>query len=111
MSYFLRLVKFGLRFLVKLGFILGLVTLAIAPSASAAALCYTTTEHQICILDVRRSAKNYWEYRAIVQVDAEIRPVEVYNCRDRSRTRSDGKIVPFEPSGVGPLICRTLNRS
>ncbi|MEH2027585.1 MAG: hypothetical protein V7K62_29185 [Nostoc sp.] len=38
--------------------------------------------HQICILSISRSAKNYWEYRATVSVDGVKRPTEVYNCRE-----------------------------
>jgi hypothetical protein len=70
-----------------------------------AASCRTLGDRQICILRIQRSAKNYWEYRASVQIDGVTRPIELYNCRDRIRIRQDKKVVPFEPNGAGELIC------
>jgi hypothetical protein len=88
---------------------LGLALWLTVPLAAEAALCRTTAEHTICILDIKRSAKNYWEYRAVVKVDREERPLELYNCRDRVRVRADGVTVPFVAHGAGDVICRTLN--
>lgn len=70
--------------------------------------CRTVNGHDICLVDVQRSAKNYWEYRVIVRVDGVDRPREVYNCRDRTKVQSDGRVVPFENPGPGLLICRLL---
>lgn len=65
--------------------------------------------HEICILSIKRSAKNYWEYRAIVSIDRVKQPVEVYNCRDRIRVGKNG-IVPFQPNSAGELICRFFQK-
>ncbi len=97
-----------MKFLVLLLFLV--FSLAIAPPA-AAAYCRNVGEHQICVLDVKRSAKYYWEYRATVSVDEVERSQEIYNCRDRLRVRQDGRIVPFEGQGPGPLICSLLYRA
>lgn len=64
----------------------------------------------VCILSIKRSAKNYWEYRATVSVDKVVRPVEVYNCRDLVRVRQDGKGLPFQPNAAGELICRFFKK-
>ena len=77
---------------------------AIAPPAHAA-FCRTVNNHEICLLSVKRSAKNYWEYRASVSIDGEKSPIEVYNCRDRTRTQRAGSKHLFQPDGAGPLIC------
>ena len=77
---------------------------AIAPPAEAS-LCRTSNDRLICILSIKRSAKNYWEYRAAISVDGVKRPIEVYNCRDRMRVRTDGTVVPFAVNGPGELIC------
>ncbi|MGF1497265.1 MAG: hypothetical protein ACFB8W_10640 [Elainellaceae cyanobacterium] len=71
-------------------------------------LCRILNNHTICILSIKRSAKNYWEYRAAVSVDGVKRPVEVYDCRDRRRTQPNGIVTPFEPQGAGDLICQLL---
>jgi len=68
-------------------------------------MCRTIKEHNICILSIKRSAKYYWRYRVAVSIDGEKRPVEIYNCRDRTRIRHDGVVVSFEPDGAGKLIC------
>jgi hypothetical protein len=73
-----------------------------------AAFCHTVNGHNICILSIKRSAKNYWEYRASVSVDGVAKPVEIYNCRDRLRIQKDGTAVPFITDGPGELICSML---
>lgn len=75
-----------------------------------ASFCRHSNDHLICILSIKRSAKNYWEYRATVNVDGVKRSIEVYNCRDRIRVRKDGTVVPFEPNGPGELICGFFQR-
>ncbi|MFH7026068.1 MAG: hypothetical protein ACHBN1_11850 [Heteroscytonema crispum UTEX LB 1556] len=68
-------------------------------------VCRNYSDRQICIFDIKRSAKNYWEYRAIISVDGVKRPIEIYNCRDRVKIESDGTISPFANNDPGELIC------
>jgi hypothetical protein len=75
-----------------------------------AAFCRQSSDRLICIVSIKRSAKNYWEYRASVSVDGIKRPIEVYNCRDRIRIRKDGAVVPFESDGAGELICHFFQK-
>lgn len=77
---------------------------------TAADLCRHWGNRTICIVSIKRSAKNYWEYRATVRIDKIERPIEVYNCRDRTRLQQDGTIVPFESQGAGQLICKLVDR-
>jgi hypothetical protein len=87
-----------------------LLVLGCAISTSASPLCRTHDEHRICLVEVKRSAKNHWEYRAVVSIDGIERPQELYNCREQVRVSADGVVVPFEPNGAGMLICRVLHR-
>jgi hypothetical protein len=73
---------------------------------AVAASCRTINNQTICILDIQRSAKNYWQYRASVSVDGIVKPTEFYNCRDRHIVQKDGTRVKFEPNGIGNFICR-----
>lgn len=75
-----------------------------------AASCRAIANHEICIIDLQRSAKNYWEYRAVVSVDGVTRPVEVYNCRDRFLTRQDGTQIPFTQEPAASLVCRLYHK-
>ncbi|WP_322111900.1 hypothetical protein [Aerosakkonema funiforme] len=75
-----------------------------------ASFCRQTNDRLICVLRIDRSAKNHWEYRAIVSVDGVERPMQLYNCRDRITVRKDGTVVPFEPNGPGKLICSVLHK-
>lgn len=93
-------------------FIIGLLlvlvlSIPISPAA-AKSLCRTVGDRTICILSIKRSAKNYWEYRAAVSIDGVARPTEVYNCRDRLHMRQDGKVMRFEPNSVGEFICNLI---
>jgi hypothetical protein len=81
-----------------------------APLPAFAAFCRHSHNHSICILSIKRSAKNYWEYKAAVSIDGVKRPVEIYNCRDRIRVRPDGTFVWFDDHGAGELICRFLQK-
>lgn len=80
-------------------------------TAQATPLCRQLGEHQVCLLDIKRSAKNYWEYRAVVKIDGKRQPMAVYSCRDRLRTvKKTGQVIPFAPQGAGQLICQLLYR-
>jgi hypothetical protein len=84
--------------------------MAMMAPAQAAPYCRTTAEHTICVLSIKRSAKNYWEYRAAVSIDGVERPIERYNCRDRLRIQNDGIVKQFESAGAGSVICRLFDR-
>jgi hypothetical protein len=101
--------KFKLSQKIILWLIILSLTVAQAVQPAYAAFCRNYQDNTICILSIKRSAKNYWEYRASVKVNGETRPIEIYNCRDRTRIKADGKIVGFEPNGAGELICTVLN--
>lgn len=73
--------------------------------ANAALICRELNEHKICILSIERSAKNYWEYRASIQIDDQIRPVEIYDCKKRIRIDHNGNEISFESDGVLEFIC------
>jgi hypothetical protein len=72
---------------------------------------YDGQRHQICILSINRSAKNYWEYRAAVSVDGVKKPTEVYNCHQRVKVKQNGTILPFEQKDPGEMICSFFNSS
>lgn len=90
--------------LLALPFAVWLVNLATAPATTNA--CRTFTGHEVCVVDIRRSAKSYWEYRTVVSVDGKRQPLELYNCRDRNRIlASDGTLVPFLTGKTGDWVC------
>ena len=84
--------------------------LGYAPIANAD-MCRDRFGQQVCIVKLKRSAKNYWEYRAKVSVDGEKqRAKEIYNCRDRTLTRKGKYPIPFQPDSPGELICKTFEK-
>ncbi|KOP26173.1 hypothetical protein AMR41_13020 [Hapalosiphon sp. MRB220] len=87
-------------------FALLIVLFFFVASPVQASVCRNLQGHQICIISIKRSAKNYWEYRAIVSVDGVKSPLEVYNCREQNKLEANGKIVPFADIDAGRLICR-----
>mgnify|MGYP005847737837 CR=1 FL=1 len=76
------------------------------PRPVEAAFCRAVNHQQVCITSIKRSAKNYWEYRVVLSVDGMEKPLELFNCRDRVRIQQDGTPLPFEPEGLGEQICR-----
>ncbi|MGB7439975.1 MAG: hypothetical protein WA919_02820 [Coleofasciculaceae cyanobacterium] len=97
--------------MVKFISLLLFLTLSFAVALPAeASFCHTSNDHSICILSIKRSAKNYWEYRVAISIDGVEKPMEVYNCRDRIRIDQDGDIVPFQDNGSGEIICSFFKR-
>ncbi|OKH56274.1 hypothetical protein NIES2101_00390 [Calothrix sp. HK-06] len=92
-------------------FILVILLTLIITYPAQAFTCRNYNGHQICILSIKRSAKNHWEYRASVTVDGAKTPVELYNCRQQTLTRKDGKIAPFRPDNAGEVICSFFKKS
>lgn len=96
--------------LLALPFAVWLITLTSAPAR--ANTCHIVNGHQICAVSLRRSAARYWEYRTIVSIDGNKQPLEIYNCRDRTRTlASDGTIIPFLTGKTGDWICQLTTPS
>ena len=90
--------------LLALPFAVWLVGFVSAPAEANS--CRVFTGREVCIVDIRRSAKSYWEYRTVVSVDGVRQPVELYNCRDRRRVLvSDGTMIPFSTGKTGDWVC------
>lgn len=87
-----------------------LLGLGFTPIAEAT-MCRDRNGQEVCILKLKRSAKNYWEYRAKVSLDGEKqRNIEIYNCRDRTLTRKGKYPIPFVTGSPGELVCQTFQR-
>lgn len=86
-------------------FILGLLlwlTIALPVQAGG---CRTVNDQEVCIVSIKRSAKNYWEYRAIVRVDGEVKPLQVYDCRSQTTIQSNKVLELFEQDGTAEAVC------
>lgn len=84
--------------------------LGLTPVADAA-ICGERNGQQVCILKLKRSAKNYWEYRAKVSIDgAKQKDIEIYNCRDRTLTRKGKYPIPLKANSPGTLVCQTFQK-
>lgn len=83
--------------------ILFILTFFLAPAN--ASFCRNYHEQLVCIISIKRSAKNYWEYRASISVNDIIRPIEVYDCRQKMRIQQKGISIPFKVNDPGELIC------
>ena len=75
----------------------------VVPTAQAAPLCRTVNNQQVCVLKITRSAKYYWEYRAVVNVDDVRRPMGRYDCRTRNYVGQNGKRI--EEDVGAQVIC------
>lgn len=98
-----RWVEKGLLIALILG--LGLVSPALA------ATCRFINHQTVCILDVKRSAKQDWEYRVTLSLDGVRQPEMIYNCRDRLKTTRNIPPQPFTANDIGDTLCRLLSKS
>ena len=49
--------------------------------AMAAVKCQTVAGQRLCLESVKRSAKYFWQYRAVVSVAGRPQPEAVYHCQ------------------------------
>lgn len=82
---------------------------SIASPASAVDMCRSVKGQKLCILKIKRSAKNYWEYRTTISIDSKKKTKEIYNCRDRTVTRKGKVAIPFKPNSLGELVCNLFS--
>lgn len=83
--------------------------LGISP-VQAADICRQIEGHQVCIVKIERSAKNYWQYKATAKIDGKEKPVASYDCRERSITDLDGNISLFRSRLDSQLVCSLYRR-
>lgn len=88
-----------------------IIFIIVFPSFASASVCRNYHSHLFCIMSINRSAKNYWEYRAVVSVDGVKKTLEVYNCRQRVKVQQDQTIVPFEDDDAGGFICSFFKKT
>ena len=69
-------------------------------------LCRPAENHQVCIVSIKRSAKNFWEYRVQLKIDGQIRPKERYDCR-RSLLPSPADEQP-STQALRELVCSSI---
>lgn len=74
--------------------------------AVAAPICRMVQAQNVCILSIKRSAKNFWEYNAAISVEGKRGPKELYNCRNRYKVLREGQIEYFEKDSIGSLVCK-----
>lgn len=84
------------------------------PFPAQARSCHQVAQHQICLDQVKRSAKYHWRYRVKAVVDGKPQPLTRYNCRDRTRTPlagiQKGITTKFASSSVGDTVCKLVDR-
>lgn len=91
-------------------FWLGLLCWLATTAPVKAEFCRQVDGHQICILKIERSAKNYWQYQALASVDGVEKPIASYDCRERSITDFDGNLSSFRSRLDGKLVCSLYRR-
>ena len=77
----------------------------VSVTPARADFCRQVDNQRICILDIKRSAKNYWQYQAMVSIDGVEQPAASYDCRDRLITDPDGNMSSFRSRKDGKIVC------
>ena len=98
-----------LKYLFKLCSI-GILIWSMNLDPAFAAFCRQVDGHQICIVDIKRSAKNYWQYQAVVSNDGIESPSASYDCRERLIVDVDGKVSSFRSRQDAQFVCSLYRR-
>ena len=94
-----------------LGVAIALLVWLMGTQSAEALPCHTAAGHHFCVLKIKRSAKNFWEYRVTLSKDGVTQPLAVYNCRDRTRSPLDKLPSDFDPNDEGEWICSFFKRT
>lgn len=79
---------------------------------ATAAQCQSVAGQEVCILNLRRSAKHYWEYWAQLSINGVKQPERTYDCRVFAKERPSRKVPPeltaetVKVESIGGLVCR-----
>lgn len=90
-----------------------MVVLAWPDPAGAAMTCHTVAGQRLCLESIKRSAKYFWQYRAVVSVDGQPQPEAVYNCQApplKSAAVEASKPINAKASEVSAqdFVCQTV---
>jgi hypothetical protein len=91
-------------------FCLVLLGWAVIVAPAQAEFCRQVDGHRICILSIKRSAKNYWQYQATVSTDGIQQPAASYDCREKSIVEADGNMALFRSRLDGSIVCSLYRR-
>ena len=87
--------------------LLAVILLYLTTSGPASAnFCRQLDHHQVCVKDIKRSAKKYWEYRASLTIDDRTTALEFYDCRHRFRIDETGETRRFQINDGSELVCQ-----
>lgn len=89
---------------------IGLLLWWTSVTPARAEFCRQVEGHQICIVSIKRSAKNYWQYQAMVTTDGVARPTASYDCREQLITDLDGNTASFRSRRDGKIVCSLYRR-
>ena len=98
-----------LKYLFKLCSI-GILIWSMSLAPAHAEFCRQVEGHRICIVEIERSAKNYWQYQAVVSNDGIESPAASYDCRERLIVDLEGKVSSFRSRKDAKFVC-SLYRS
>ena len=84
---------------------IGLLLWSIGIVPVRAEFCRQVGTQRICIVEIERSAKNYWQYQAMVSIDGIAKPSASYDCRARLITDPDGNTASFRSRQDGKIVC------
>ncbi|AFY37498.1 hypothetical protein Lepto7376_1131 [[Leptolyngbya] sp. PCC 7376] len=77
----------GFKFVWGIVIAFGLMFCSAAPAI--AVQCQTIGDQEICLVSVKRSAKYYWQYRAVLKINGKQHPSERFDCHPRN-TKTQG---------------------
>jgi hypothetical protein len=61
------------------------------PVSAQAATCQLNDGKSVCLHNLQRSAKNYWEYLVQFKIAGVVQPTEIYDCLHRRKRATTGK--------------------
>ncbi|MBE9030132.1 hypothetical protein IQ266_10365 [filamentous cyanobacterium LEGE 11480] len=96
--------RFLLAIFLGLSLLLGNCITA-APATAAVQHCRIVKGKRVCIDRIKRSAKQYWVYKATLTVNGVKQAPAVYDCVSRVIVEPDDTIIHFGKNDPSAVVC------
>ena len=88
--------------------VVGVLSLGQGAIAAESERCQTIAGQEICVESLRRSAKYYWQYRAVLKIDGKRQPTEIFDCHSRTLKMTGDR--PSASEKKRQFVCGLLSK-
>ncbi|MGB2925377.1 MAG: hypothetical protein WBB82_08750 [Limnothrix sp.] len=82
--------------------------LSLPVAAVSAATCHAEAGQEVCLVSIKRSAKYFWEYRAVLKIDGKKQAAQKFDCRTTTPKKQGDR--PSVEKNRHQFVCNVISR-